>query len=174
MMSFPDPSSLSTSRSFIVIFLLTLSTVYFSACSENEQGESESAVEERILEYETTITFLNERGNEISEIEAAVADDDASRSQGLMDVHSLPVDAGMLFIFDDNQQRNFWMASTPLSLDIIFVNEEYEIVRIHRNTSPYSQESIPSELPSKYVVEVNAGYTMRHDINEGGRIQIGE
>jgi len=151
-----------------------LFAVFTTACSESDETQTETTAEERVLTYETTVTFFNEAGDEISEIDAAIADDDASRSQGLMDVHSLPDDAGMLFIFDDNEQRNFWMASTPLSLDIIFVNEDYEIVRIHRNTPPYSQDSIPSELPSMYVVEVNAGYTMRYDINEGGRIQIGE
>ena len=64
------------------------------------------------------------------------------------------------------------MASTPLSLDIIFVDEEFEIVRIHRNTPPYSHERILSEEPAKYVVEVNAGYTLRNDITEGMRIRI--
>jgi uncharacterized protein len=110
----------------------------------------------------------------VTTIEVAVADDDASRSEGLMDVHELPSDAGMLFIFDEDEPRSFWMAGTPLSLDIIFINGDYEIVRIHRNTPPYSHESIPSEEAAKYVVEVNAGYTTRHDITEGMRIEIEE
>ncbi len=152
----------------LVILLLV------SACSSPDRTDTQTAQEERELDFETTVTFLDARGNQITEIEAAVADDNASRSEGLMDVHSLPEHAGMLFIFEENEQRSFWMAGTPLSLDIIFINEDYEIVRIHRNTSPYSQESIPSDLPAKYVVEVNAGYTMRYDINEGGRIQIGD
>lgn len=153
---------------------LLLGFLLFSACSSPDRTETQTEQQERELDFEKSVTFLNARGEQITEIEVAVADDDASRTEGLMDVHNLPEDAGMLFIFEENEPRSFWMAGTPLSLDIIFVNEGYEIVRIHRNTAPYSQESIPSELPAMYVVEVNAGYTMRHDINEGGHIQIGE
>ncbi len=161
-------------RVLLLSFFLLLPYVFMAGCSGSDRPETETAQDERQLNYETTVTFLDSRGEEVTTVEAAVADDDASRSEGLMNVNSLPEHAGMLFIFDENQQRSFWMASTPLSLDIIFVNEDFEIVRIHRNTSPFSQESIPSELPAKYVVEVNSGYTMRHDINEGGSIQIGE
>jgi uncharacterized membrane protein (UPF0127 family) len=78
----------------------------------------------------------------------------------------------MIFLFENNRPRSFWMANTPLSLDILFVNSDLEIVRIHRNTTPFSQESIESERPAKYVVEVNAGYTLRHDITEGHRIDF--
>jgi hypothetical protein len=64
------------------------------------------------------------------------------------------------------------MANTPLSLDIIFANSDFEIVRIHRNTQPYSSRSIESGRPAKYVVEVNAGYAVNHDIREGMTIAI--
>lgn len=168
-------SNIHRLQSLLFKSILPLSILLLvSACSSQDRTETQTSKEERVLDFETTVTFLDSRGNQITEIEAAVADDDASRREGLMDVHTLAEHAGMLFIFEENEPRSFWMAGTPLSLDIIFINEDYEIVRIHRNTSPYSQESIPSELPAKYVVEVNAGYTMRHDINEGGRIQIGD
>lgn len=147
------------------IFLI-LTLMFFNSCSEtkeNEHNENPS----RTLEYTATVDFIGNNGEVITTIEAAVADDDQSRSEGLMDVHNLPSGSGMLFLFDDNEQRSFWMANTPLSLDIIFVNEDLEIVRIHRNTPPYSDQSIPSEKPAKYVVEVNAGFTLKHDITEG-------
>jgi uncharacterized protein len=166
----PYPANFLLPASFFLLGFLFL----FSACSSPERTETQTEQQERELDFERTVTFLNARGEQITEIEVAVADDDASRTEGLMDVHDLPENAGMLFIFEENEPRSFWMAGTPLSLDIIFINEDYEIVRIHRNTAPYSQESIPSELPAMYVVEVNAGYTMRHDINEGGHIEIGE
>ena len=120
------------------------------------------------MDYTSEVHFLSSDGSRtISTVQVAVADDDNSRSEGLMNVHQLPADSGMLFIFEGNEPRSFWMANTPLSLDIIFANSDFEIVRIHRNTQPFSQEQIRSEAPAKYVVEVNAGYTMRHDITEG-------
>lgn len=105
-------------------------------------------------------------------MEVAVADDNHERNQGLMDVRDLPSSKGMLFIFDENQPRSFWMANTPLPLDIIFVNADKEIVRIHHNTQPFSEKSFASDEPAKYVVETNAGYCISHDIQEGTKVSF--
>lgn len=153
-------------RYFFIIVLLV-----FASCGSDETEHTDSR-SERQLEFTSTVHFTSADGEIVTSIAAAVADDDVSRSEGLMDVHNLPENSGMLFIFDDEAQRSFWMANTPLSLDIIFANSEFEIVRIHRNTPPYSNEQILSEAPAKYVVEVNAGYTISHDINEGMYIQF--
>jgi uncharacterized membrane protein (UPF0127 family) len=126
--------------------------------------------ETRKLSYTATVSFIEQSNEEVISVRAAVADDDDSRSEGLMNVHNLPNDAGMIFIFEDEAPRSFWMANTPISLDILFINSEMEIVRIHRNTPPYSHENIVSESPAKYVVEVNAGFTLNHDIREGMKI----
>jgi len=142
--------------------------MFFLNCNGSDKSELDDFRTNRILEYRSEVSFHSANNDrEISTIKVAVAEDDNSRSEGLMDVHDLPADAGMLFIFEDNQPRSFWMANTPLSLDIIFVNSDMEIVRIHRNTPPYSHEQIQSDQPAKYVVEVNAGYSLRHDITEG-------
>ncbi len=154
--------------SFLSLFLLI-------SCSNSDNNRGNVGDETdpgRQLDYTAEIIFLKPEGAIISKIDAAVADDNESRNEGLMNVQDLPDDAGMLFIFNNEEERSFWMANTPLSLDIIFINSEMKIVRIHRNTKPYSQESIRSEAPAQYVVEVNAGYTLAHDITEGMRIQI--
>lgn len=154
-------------------FLLLITGLFLAACSsDQETAQPETTVPGRTLDYTATVSFLGADGSVISEIDAAVADDERSRSEGLMDIHNLPESAGMLFIFEDEAPRSFWMASTPLSLDIFYVNEEMEIVRVHQNTPPYSHDSIESELPAKYVIEVNAGYALRHDITEGRTIRI--
>lgn len=145
------------------------------SCSNSDKPEIGEDRVNRVLDYTAEISFYSSDGARlISTIDVAIADDDNSRSEGLMDVHELPSDAGMLFIFEGDQPRSFWMANTPLSLDIMFVNSELEIVRIHRNTPPYSHEQIRSELPAMYVVEVNAGYALIHDITEGMRISLAD
>lgn len=153
------------------ISLITLSFLLI-ACGSDETDTTSEPRESRTLDYTNEVSFTKADGEVVSTIQVAVADDENARSQGLMDVHDLPSDAGMLFIFDDDQPRSFWMANTPLSLDIIYVNSDYEIVRIHQNTPAYSNQSIESELPAKYVIEVNAGYTLSNDIVEGMYIQI--
>jgi uncharacterized protein len=159
-------------KSFLT--LSGISIIFLVSCNGETETDRTAERETRQLDYTATVEFIDDRGNTVSSIEAAVADDDASRTEGLMDVHDLPDNAGMIFIFEGDEPRSFWMANTPLPLDIIFVNSDMEIVRIHRNTAPYSQENILSEEPAKYAVEVNAGYTMRHDIREGMSIRFQE
>jgi len=77
---------------------------------------------------------------------------------------------GMLFVFEGEEDRSFWMKNTVLSLDMIFVNGKNQIVTIHKNTTPYSEQSYASTNPSQYVVEVNAGYTDKHKISVGDHI----
>lgn len=166
----PQADSLLSTLSLFIAGSLTFLMLNCSGTDRSSQLESGS--EERTLTYETRVAFLSTSADTLSVIDAALADDQTSRTQGLMNVTSMPQDAGMIFIFEENQPRSFWMASTPLSLDLIFANEDFEIVRIHRNASPYSQDSIASGKPAKYVVEVNAGFTVQHDINEGGSISI--
>jgi len=89
-----------------------------------------------------------------------------------MDVNALPGDKGMLFIFDEQQELSFWMANTPLSLDIFFVNSDKEIVRIHQSTQPYTQENFTSGQPALYAVETNGGFAVSHDIQEGMQVNF--
>ena len=103
-----------------------------------------------------------------------MADEPKERNGGLMDVNSMPQNNGMLFIFDKQQELSFWMANTPLPLDIIFVNKQKEIVRIHHSTKPYSEENFKSGKPAIYVVETNGGYCVEHDIQEGMRVAFEE
>jgi uncharacterized membrane protein (UPF0127 family) len=141
-----------------------------SACSEEKEPEDAPA-QGRTLEYTHQVTFLNRKENPITTIEVALADEPKERNEGLMDVNSLPPDKGMLFIFEEQQPLSFWMANTPLSLDIIFVNENKEIVRIHHSTQPFTQKDFPSGKPAKYVIETNAGFCISHDIREGMQVE---
>jgi uncharacterized membrane protein (UPF0127 family) len=77
---------------------------------------------------------------------------------------------GMLFIFPDEQIRSFWMRNTFISLDMIFVNSNKEIVTIHKNTRVLSSESYPSAEPATYVIEVVAGFTDKHNIKVGDKV----
>ena len=144
------------------------------SCSDGENGQTKTddSRYERNLDYVAEVSFINNESEVISTVDVAVADDNQERSEGLMNITDLPADSGMLFIFENEQPRSFWMVNTPLSLDIIFVNSTMEIVRVHRNTQPYSQKSIESEAPAKYVIEVNAGYALDHDIREGMRVRF--
>ena len=114
--------------------------------------------------------FLTAKQEFISAIDIELAQDDLKRQQGLMYRDKMAENQGMLFVFEDEDTRSFWMKNTVLSLDMIFVNGHNEMVTIHKNTTPYSEQSYSSTKPAKYVVEVNAGYTDRHKIAVGDHI----
>ncbi|MEX1011220.1 MAG: DUF192 domain-containing protein [Balneolaceae bacterium] len=159
--NFAYRTTLTTLFGLVIISLIS--------CSE-ERVDPPVVDTDRQLEYSAVVDILNSDGESVVTINAAVADDEMSRSEGLMGVSELPEDHGMIFIFEEEEERSFWMANTPLSLDLLFINGEMEIVHIFRNAPAFSQESIPSQYPAKYVVETIAGYTIRYDIVEGMKI----
>jgi uncharacterized protein len=105
-------------------------------------------------------------------IDIEVADNEPSRMRGLMDRFNLPEQAGMLFVFPDEEMRSFWMKNTYISLDIIYINKNKEVVSIQKYTQPQSTNSIPSEQPAMYVLEVNAGFTDKYGIEQGDKIEF--
>ncbi|MGM0589534.1 MAG: DUF192 domain-containing protein [Bacteroidota bacterium] len=141
---------------------------------EDNHASKEKSSSGRTISYnEGRLAFLNTtRSDTIATISIAIADEAQERNEGLMDVEKLPASAGMLFIFDQERERSFWMANTPLSLDILFVNADYRIVTIHHRTQPYSQDQYSSIQPAQYVVETNAGFCQRYDIREGMAISF--
>lgn len=89
-----------------------------------------------------------------------------------MDVNNLPKDRGMLFVFEEQEELSFWMANTPLPLDIMFVNKDMEIVRIHHSTQPFAQKNFTSDQPALYAIETNGGFAVSHDIKEGMKVNF--
>jgi uncharacterized membrane protein (UPF0127 family) len=51
----------------------------------------------------------------------------------------------MLFIFPYETEQSFWMKNTVLALDMLFINSNNEIVKIHHNNNSFSEQSYPSE-----------------------------
>lgn len=103
----------------------------------------------------------------ISKIDIEIADDDAKSQQGLMYRKSMDENRGMLFIFKKPAAHSFWMKNTLISLDIIFLDTNKRIIKIHKHTTPLSEKDLPSGGPTLYVVEVIAGYTDKYGIAEG-------
>lgn len=103
-------------------------------------------------------------------LEIEIVDDEYGITRGLMFRKKMEENRGMLFIFPDVQMRSFWMRNTIIPLDIIFVGEDQRIVTIQHNTKPFSETSIPSSAPAKYVLEVNAGLAERYGLQIGDRL----
>lgn len=121
---------------------------------------------------EGDLTFLKKDGKEVKKIDIEIADNGPERQQGLMWRKSMPENEGMLFIFPEMDQQAFWMKNTIIPLDIIYVNDKKEITKIYKNTTPYSEKSMPSEGNAIYVVETIAGFCDKFGITEGDKISF--
>ncbi|MCX8106384.1 MAG: DUF192 domain-containing protein [Ignavibacterium album] len=119
---------------------------------------------------EGELIFSDSLGNAKAKIDIEIADDEYQRQLGLMNRKEMNENQGMLFIFPRQDFLSFWMRNTFLSLDMIFVDESKTIVTIHKNTRILSDTSYPSTKPARYVVEVLAGFTDKHKIQVGDKI----
>lgn len=75
------------------------------------------------------------------------------KENGLQGVTSLEPNEGALFIYDEPQQLSFWMKDCDLDLDIIFINEELEVVSVKHGEQ--NSEEVIEEDNVMYVLEVN-------------------
>jgi len=131
---------------------------------------NEPKVEYYTFTKEGELVFTDSLGTLKTKIDLEIADNDYERQLGLMNRKEMKENEGMLFIFPVQQLQSFWMRNTLISLDIMFVNDQKKIVTIHKSTKILSETSYPSSWPALYVVEVLAGFTDRHNIQVGDKI----
>ncbi|MEO3429920.1 DUF192 domain-containing protein [Pelagibius sp. CAU 1746] len=100
-----------------------------------------------------------------------IAETTPQRAQGLMFRRQMAADAGMLFLFEGGlRERAMWMKNTLIPLDMLFIDEAGEILRIEQRTVPHSLRAIRSGQPAAAVLELNAGTTSRLAIEPGDRV----
>ncbi len=116
------------------------------------------------------LDFISPEGRVLASIAIEIADSPQSRAIGLMGRTGLDDSAGMLFVFEKAGVKSFWMRNTPTPLDIVFVSPTGHITHIAANTKPMSDTIYSSSGPALYVVEVHAGFCMRHAVVTGTRI----
>ncbi len=150
---------------FLVLSLFTLCLL--AAC-QTEPGAEPPEESETMISFrkDGTLTFTS-GDQEVVTIDIEIAETDSARTRGLMQRTSLPEKGGMLFVFDREEPQGFWMANTPLSIDLIFVSADSHIVSIAKYAKPLSQETILSRAPARYVVEVPAGFADTYGLLEG-------
>jgi len=102
-------------------------------------------------------------------IRAEVAADYGSRMTGLMHRSSMPSNAGMLFIFDDNERQCMWMKNTLLPLSVAFIDESGTVINIE-DMAPQTEDSHCAARPSRYALEMNRGWFAARGIKAGSRL----
>ncbi|QOV88509.1 DUF192 domain-containing protein [Humisphaera borealis] len=106
-------------------------------------------------------------------IRMEIAATDALRQRGLMYRTSLPQDAGMVFVFQREQELAFWMKDTRIPLDIVYLERSGRIVSI-KHMAPYDINATPSEGFARYAIELNLGAAARLGLKRGDFIDLPE
>jgi uncharacterized membrane protein (UPF0127 family) len=145
---------------------LLLAGALITGCKE-KRSQQQSISEPITFTKEAEAYLTRASGDTIQHLDLEIADDDYQRETGLMYRESMEKNQGMLFIFDREEPRGFYMKNTNIPLDIIFLNSQNKIVSITRNAKPKSLQTIPSEIPAQYVLEVNAGLADEWNLSEG-------
>ena len=149
---------------FVAALLLTI-----SACGNGPEPTDEPETVSIPFDKEGTLSVLQSSDTLVT-VDIEIAETDSARTRGLMQRTLLPEQSGMLFLFPNEQSRSFWMANTPLALDILFANADSQIVSIAKYTTPYSQDNVRSGDPAQYVLEMPAGFADSYGVLEGDRL----
>lgn len=100
------------------------------------------------------------------EYNVLVARTEEEKERGLQDVIELDDDEGMLFVYDTPQTLEFWMHETSLPLDIIFIDEDWEVKSVQQG-KPFD-DTILSCDDVQYVLELNQD----SGIKEGDEVDV--
>ena len=127
-----------------------------------------SKVDARIIKPTNNIIISDTKYQTIAKFAISIAISDKEKETGLMNVEKLPQNQGMLFIFqDDNQRINMWMHNTLINLDMIFIDKNNKIIGLHRNAKSLDKTLIHTPINTKKVLEINAGMIDKFKIKEG-------
>ncbi len=109
-----------------------------------------------------------------------IADSKEEREIGMMYRKIVPLGTGMLFVFDDEIARNFWMRKTYIPLDIIFFSSKKKVTSMVENMAPCDETVTNqlctlynSEFPAMYALEAPAGFIRANRIRVGDEMERG-
>jgi len=158
-------------KKYIYITILILATIFLSTIALNlflaervDNGESYKNLEDGDI-------FELKLKNENFDLE--VAKSSPKKAIGLMNRKALDHNAGMIFLYDSEQNLTFYMKNTLIPLDIIFLDSEGKVVTIHENTRiKQTDELYPSLEPAQFVIELNGGRSNEIGLQAGDVVDL--
>jgi uncharacterized protein len=115
--------------------------------------------------------FVQSPSGEI-EVKVEIVATPAKIQKGLMFREHLPLDAGMLFLMDAEEEHPFWMRNTLIPLDMLWISGDMKVVGIVENAEPLTETLRTVGKPSRYVLEVNGGWTKKHGVTAGALVRF--
>jgi hypothetical protein len=154
---------------WIVIPILLLIVAILAFQSKADKDKTQSFTFYEFTKQGELVFKRNDRL--LTKIDIEIADSEYKTILGLMFRKEMQENQGMLFLFDNEEPRSFWMKDTYISLDIMFADAAKKIVTIHKYTTPFTTNGYASTEPARYVVEVIAGFTDKYNIKTGDTIE---
>ena len=97
---------------------------------------------------------------------------DAHRERGMMYRRGIADDKGMLFAWEKPLLHSFWMHNCCISLDMLFIDREGLVAGIVENAPTMNDDPRSIDCPVPYVLEVAAGWSRKHGVEPGQRVEI--
>lgn len=102
-------------------------------------------------------------------LQVQVASTGKQREVGLMWRKEMPIQEGMLFVFEQAAGQCFWMRNTLIPLTAAFIADDGTIVNL-ADMQPQSDTSHCSGQPVRFVLEMNQGWFAKRGIRAGQKI----
>lgn len=93
--------------------------------------------------------------------------------RGLMWRDSLAPDAGMLFVYEPVRATSMWMRNTQISLDLLYLAEDGEVLKMIAHAQPGSLRSLGSSFDVAAVLELAGGRALELEIRPGDVVRHG-
>lgn len=146
----------------VFVFLIIVATVFFAYRAYGDK------IVAFVFDRAESTLYL-----ESTPISVTIADDPEERKQGLSGVESLGEFEGKLFVFPEDGHYGIWMKDMRFSLDILWIDSTFRIVHIEKNVSPATYpETFVSDMPARFVLEVNAFVTENANITVGDTVSF--
>ena len=109
-------------------------------------------------------------------IKAETAVDTRDMLRGLMFRTSLAPDHGMLFVHPKAGRYSYWMYETHIPLDMIWMDENHQVVEIVQNAEPCKTAASKcahygGHEDARFVLELNGGQARKYGLKSGETIQ---
>ena len=117
------------------------------------------------------LEIYNGRNNShLASFSVQLAITDEEKAVGLSNHLALPEKTGLLLIFDEAKSVKIWTKFMRFPIDIIFIDKTGRITRVYSSALPESKEIFKSNLPSRFVLELNSGDAERFGIKKNDYI----
>jgi uncharacterized membrane protein (UPF0127 family) len=154
-------------------FLLSLMLCggLLTACNDDPEQE---VIETEPVEFtkEGELYIIKTTGDTIQKLDIEFAETTFERETGLMYRKSMNQNQGMLFLYDQEAPRAFYMKNTYIPLDIIYFGSDSTAVSFQENAKPLDETPLPSAAPAQFILEINAGLVQEWNIEKGDKIDF--